>query len=384
MFKLIVNPGTDQMWEIPLAPGVTTLGSNPGGEFLIAHETVAAAHCQILVNDSGASLKDLGSDYGTFVNHALVAESALIPGQTITLGEVDLKLVLDDSPGGSATADAPLAPRMPALQQTDEPAPSTDQGGTYKHRLPPVSPTEDNFFSLLPGVIDYPIQGRGLILLVAGTVFFVLLQLVASLASIGPYGGVVTGLAGVVVTGYLFSYAKSIITSTIENENEPPSWPDFTDITEDILMPFGQLLALSVLTFGPAIILRWWHPLGEEYARAVMIAAAGLGGLLAPMGMLALAVFDSVAALNPIALIWSILRIPGHYLVAAAAFELVIGASFLAEDLIGSLIPVPVLPGLISVFLNLYLISAGMRILGLLYRTQREQLGWFGRHKVTG
>jgi hypothetical protein len=58
--------------------------------------------------------------------------------------------------------------------------------------------------------------------------------------------------------------------------------------------------------------------------------------------------------------------------------------SFLAEDLIGSLIPVPVLPGLLSAFLNLYLISVGMRILGLLYRTQREQLGWFGRGKATG
>jgi hypothetical protein len=161
----------------------------------------------------------------------------------------------------------------------------------------------DNFFSLLPGVIDYPIQGKGLIVLVAGTVFFVLLLLVASLASIGPYGGVLTGLAGVTVAGYLFSYAKSIITSTIEYEVEPPGWPDFTDWREDILMPFGQLVALAVLTFGPAIILRWWHPLGDEHARAVMIAAATVGGLLAPMGMLTLAVFDSVAALNPVALI---------------------------------------------------------------------------------
>jgi hypothetical protein len=37
------------------------------------------------------------------------------------------------------------------------------------------------------------------------------------------------------------------------------------------------------------------------------------------------------------------------------------------------------LPGLICSFLNLYLISVGMRILGLLYLSNRDQFGWFNR-----
>ena len=379
MHKLIVNPGTDQTWEIPLSPGVTILGSEPSGAYPIAHETVAAAHCLIRVDDSRVAIHDLGTGYGTFVSHAPVAAAEMKPGQILTLGAVDLELVSDGVTREVAVNKVPLAPRLEPIPPSDTGGSSPTSGTARQYQPPPALPMAADFFGLLPGVTNYPIQGRGLILLVAGTVFFVLLNLVASLASIGYYGGVVTGLAGVAVAGYLFSYAKSIITSTIENENEPPGWPDVTDWEQDILMPCGQLVALVVLTFGPAIILQWWHPFGEAYAPATMLVAAGLGGLLAPMGMLTLAVFDSVAALNPVALVWSILRIPGHYLVAAVAFELAIGAGFFADNLIGALIPVPVLPGVLSVFIGLYLTSAGMRILGLLYRTQRERLGWFGR-----
>ena len=62
------------------------------------------------------------------------------------------------------------------------------------------------------------------------------------------------------------------------------------------------------------------------------------------MGMLALAMFDSVAVLNPIALTWSILRVPFHYLVAAAAFETVLLLYWFAADALQTLLPVPFLP----------------------------------------
>lgn len=127
------------------------------------------------------------------------------------------------------------------------------------------------------------------------------------------------------------------------------------------------------------MVLRWWHPFGESHAEIVVLIAMLVGGVLAPMGMLALAMFDSVGALNPIALIWSILRIPGPYLVAAATFEMVTVVYFIVGHWIGRLLPVPFLSGLIGGFLNLYLITAGMRILGLLYIAKERELGWFRR-----
>jgi hypothetical protein len=97
------------------------------------------------------------------------------------------------------------------------------------------------------------------------------------------------------------------------------------------------------------------------------------------MGMLALAMFDTVAVLNPLALTWTIGRVPFHYLVAAASFELVLVFHWFAESAIESVVLVPLLPGLLSSFLYLYLVTVGMRILGLLYLNHRDEFGWFNR-----
>ena len=76
---------------------------------------------------------------------------------------------------------------------------------------------------------------------------------------------------------------------------------------------------------------------------------------------------------------WSILRVPLHYLVAAAAFEAVFLLYWFAAGALRRLVPVPYLPDLISSFLNLYFLLVGMRILGLLYLTNQNKFGWFSR-----
>jgi len=89
--------------------------------------------------------------------------------------------------------------------------------------------------------------------------------------------------------------------------------------------------------------------------------------------------FDTVTALNPMALVWSILRIPGHYVVAAVAFGLVIGAYIFCDAFVGTILPVPFVGSLVAGCLNLYLLAVAMRILGLLYWTKKAELGWFIR-----
>src|SRR4030095_17239600 len=98
-------------------------------------------------------------------------------------------------------------------------------------------------------------------------------------------------------------------------------------------------------------------------------------GFLTPVAMLSLAMVDTVTALNPIALVWSIARIPGSYLVAAIAFGLVIGAYMTAEDIIGRLLPVPLLGYVLAGFLNLYFLAVAMRLLWLLYLTHEQKIG---------
>ena len=402
MPKLVVNPDSPEAWLIELRPGTISLGRSEQSDFPIEHPSVSSSHCQITLSGDSVLLKDLGSTAGTFVNDELVEEAKLQPGQMLRLGEVVMRFESD--------VDADQPPRAPPISpRMQRPAVPTSSRCKFHPQTPahfacarcqstfcdlcvatrlvqgvtrwfcrhcgsecqPLQPglnepkPAPGFFASLPQAFLYPFQGSGVILLIAGTAFFYLL---GSLP-----------LVGLLVTGYLFAYAKSIITSTANGQKEPPDWPDLTDWKEDILVPYVQLMALVLLCFGPAFIIGLWHPGNETQARIAYFAALGFGALLAPMGMLALAMFDTLTVLNPIALTWSILRVPLHYFVAATAFEIVLVLYWFAGSALRGVLPVPFLPEIISSFLNLYVISIGMRILGLLYVSNQDEFGWFSR-----
>jgi hypothetical protein len=404
MPRLVVNPDTSEAWPIELEPGTISLGRSPENDFPIEHPSVSSSHCRITLSDGGAWLKDLGSTAGTFVNDELIEEARLQPGQTLRLGEVTMRFESEATEDNPPPAAPPLPPRLAPLLvaatstrcKFHPQTPARFTCAKCQHSFcdlcvtarmvngaprrfcrhcgsecQPLQPQFERakpppgFFASLPRALVYPFLGSGVILLIAGTAVFYLLGRL-------PF-------IGLILTGYLFAYAKSIITSTADGRKDPPDWPDFSDWKEDILFPYLQLLALVVLCFGPALIIGVWRPGTETQAHIGYLAALGLGALFAPMGMLALAMFDTVAALNPIALTWSILRAPLHYLVAAAAFESVLLIYWFAAGALKELVPVPFLADLIASFLNLYVISVGMRILGLLYASNRNQFGWFSR-----
>jgi hypothetical protein len=381
------------------------LGRNPDNDFPIEHPSVSSSHCQITVSGTGVRLKDLGSTGGTFIEGELVEEGNLKTGQTVLLGSVAMRFETDPEEGAGQTpastthtastagTSGPLVlgfcklhRQMPARFACPKCArdlcdfclSSRCEGVAVRKfcracgsECRPVqgrrqaAHPQSGFLALLPTTLGYPFKGGGVVLLLAGTAFFFL---VGSLP-----------LIGFLLMGYLFNYAKLIITSTAAGRAEPPDWPDYTDWKDDLLVPYGQFLALVLLCLGPFFVLGIWHPADETTARSVKFLALGFGALLAPMGMLALAMFDTIAALNPIALLWSIFRIRLHYLVAAAAFEIVLVTQLVAERYLRALLPVPLLPGVASAFLLLYLVLVSMRILGLLFLTQRDRLGWFSR-----
>jgi hypothetical protein len=87
--RILVNPGTEQAWEITLRPGLNRIGSSAENDFTIDHPSIAPQHCQLLVSDAGVLLKDLGSASGTFVKGAPVREVWLQSGEHIQLGAID-------------------------------------------------------------------------------------------------------------------------------------------------------------------------------------------------------------------------------------------------------------------------------------------------------
>ena len=97
---------------IDLKLGANRVGRHPDNDFTIEHSTISSVHCEMVLKDSGVTLRDLESTNGTFVNGERVREIELIAGQIVRLGDVELLV---------ESTDAKIA--IPAFSNPDLPAP---------------------------------------------------------------------------------------------------------------------------------------------------------------------------------------------------------------------------------------------------------------------
>jgi pSer/pThr/pTyr-binding forkhead associated (FHA) protein len=85
----------------------TTIGRVEDNLFQIAEASISSHHCEVLLRGRDVVIKDLNSTNGTFINGEQITESVLKPGQTLRLGQVELKLETGTSASAPATAPAP-------------------------------------------------------------------------------------------------------------------------------------------------------------------------------------------------------------------------------------------------------------------------------------
>lgn len=102
----------------------TTIGRVDDNSFQLAEASVSSHHCEVFMRGSDVVVKDLNSTNGTFLNGEKVSETVLKPGQTLRLGQVELRLETDGSSGAPApttAASAPSpAPASPAPKKLDQ------------------------------------------------------------------------------------------------------------------------------------------------------------------------------------------------------------------------------------------------------------------------
>src|ERR1035438_9878852 len=96
----------------------TTVGRVEDNTFQIADPSVSSHHCEVLLRGGEVLIRDLNSTNGSFINGAQITEGVLKPGQTLRLGQIELKLEVEGSasPAGDPPAAAPVAavPAPPA------------------------------------------------------------------------------------------------------------------------------------------------------------------------------------------------------------------------------------------------------------------------------
>jgi len=70
----------------------TTIGRVEDNTFQIAEPSVSSHDCEVLLRGNEVVIKDLNSTNGTFINEEKITESVLKPGQTLRLGQIELRL----------------------------------------------------------------------------------------------------------------------------------------------------------------------------------------------------------------------------------------------------------------------------------------------------
>lgn len=386
MDKLIIRiPGAPAS-EIELKPGVNRIGRSLNTDFQISHPSVSSAHCEIAAAEDGWTVKDLGSTNGTLLDGKPVRESLWQRGQTLRLGEVEIVFTPENAlseavesaisadateaalspepPAGTAprrvSADVALPPPMPG-------APANSVVPRIRAGAKPAVRPGPNFFAVLPGAFAYPFRRNGLILLLAGAIFFVVLNFLSR------WAGIVGLILGVFCGGYLFSFLKTVITTTAMGEEELPDWPEYDSWMESGLTPFLEMAGVFVVCLGPWLIYRKFVT-GYQPWVAWALCIGGISYM--PMALLALAMYDTLLALNPVLILPSILRAPVEYAATCLVLGLLALGSVAAQRWLNANANVPVLAPVVGEFLLLYTLTVVMRVAGLLYCAKKDRLHW--------
>jgi FHA domain len=248
------------------------------------------------------------------------------------------------------------------------------------------------FFARIPSAFIYPFRGSGLLVLILCAFLLAGLDFISKgwffILSFLFFG------LKIVAYGYLFSYMQNIIHATASEEDEMPEMPGFDNVFGGafrfgvtVLISFALPIAFSVLQ-----ILSVLGFLGPVHAPdGALVTTMVLGYLYFPMAFLAVAMKDTVLAANPLVVIPAILKVPLGYLVTAI---LVIGIYVLRQSgnwAVGHTTGAGAHTRDVSVMLltfgvravwtlvSFYLLTVSARILGLLYVTNKQKLGWFDR-----
>ena len=97
----------------------TTIGRVDDNLFQIAEPSVSSHHCEVHLRGNEALIRDLNSTNGTFINGEKITESILKVGQTLRLGNIELKLEVPGVVAGpSAAAPAPGSAKKPVDAKT--------------------------------------------------------------------------------------------------------------------------------------------------------------------------------------------------------------------------------------------------------------------------
>jgi hypothetical protein len=225
---------------------------------------------------------------------------------------------------------------------------------------------------MLMDVLTYPVRSGGWLMIAIGAGLSILLF-------IGQWAPIMGLVAGAFSWGFFSSYYLDIINTTVSGSDELPDWPSITDFMDDIVSPWLKTLGVSLICAVP-YLLTMLIDATSPAKEPLEIAARALGTFYFPMATLGLVMHGHLGGTMPHRVLPAISRsLPGYLIVVLMLGALLTLAS-MSDDLVwrtrfvGFGVHFVLLAS--ATALSLYLLMAQGRLIGLLYRSKREQIGW--------
>lgn len=93
MAKMIISRNAQAVREVELGAGKTTIGRHPHNDVVMGHQAVSARHAAVTSIDGAATLEDLNSSNGTFVNGQRITRTVLSDGDRVTIANFQIEYV---------------------------------------------------------------------------------------------------------------------------------------------------------------------------------------------------------------------------------------------------------------------------------------------------
>ena len=412
-----------------LSDETAKVGRSRDNKIRLPHKSVSRHHAVVTEESGRLIVKDLASSYGTFINEDRVTEGHAEDGDVIRFGRVrvvyEKELRSAHAPVEAATP-GPVSPppsTAAAVASTEKTTDAKDDSPPAEGRPCDRHPgklqslvcpkcrlhfceacvnklevsnvekaycpyckeackpltlfqiAEDRrraresrtFFKTLPDVLAHPFSAGAIPLLFIGTLLFLVL------GRLGLY----SAYAPIPILFYLAAYMHRIIATAAEGEDGLPGWPTLSDPWYEVIRP-GLLVCLSgVIAFLPLIAYLWSvAKAGGSPMPSATFPLVAWALIYLPFSMLSVSVADDAAGANPLTVLAAFSRLHLQFMFAAALILFIVGIRLLITNLVAVYIAVPYVPELLSGFVTAYFVLMELRLLGVLYHTNRTELRW--------
>ena len=231
-----------------------------------------------------------------------------------------------------------------------------------------------SFWRLIPQTFQYPLQQNGLAIGLFGVIALTLAHYVTSLLVFLPLVGWLADiLIYIGLLGFFAGYAMQIMWSSAKGKWEIPQWPDMSNTTLNVCLPFLCLLVGAIVSLSPYVGYHLAAGADAKWSTELELLAGGM--IYLPMCLLCVALAGPTA-LSPLIVLRAVVSAPVKYSMVWLLAVMLAAVQAFGGKLSGDYLPVPLIWRVLLETVSLYLLFAMARLLGLVYYSSRPRLRW--------